>query len=100
MANIINYLNFSEQILLKYFYLGQNYINALSYQQTIILTLITALLVLILAWYLFGSSAAIGLLLLLAIIYILYHFNIFGFYQSQTAEESNHLKSIQDEIEK
>lgn len=100
MANITDYLLKIEPLFIKYLELAQNYINSLDTNEVMIIIFITAVLTLLIAYRLFGIGFVIGLLVVYALAYILFINNIFGLYQQRTSEETQHMKAIQEEIQK
>ena len=97
MSNIKEYLTNYWPLVEKYYHIGFNYVYNLDYKHTLILIIIAAILIIIIAYRLFGLGAVIGLLLLYGLIYIVFINNIFGFYQKHTSEENQHMKAIEQE---
>jgi len=76
------------------------YIQNLSHDEVMLLIGITALLILFIVYRRFGLMAFSGLILIYAIAYILYSYDIIGAYNEREKENNDYLKTIQTEIDK
>lgn len=100
MANIISYYEKIRPFAINYYHALIIYINSLTQQEIIIILIIAAILVLVIAYRLFGIGMVVGIILVYALAYILYTSNVIGFYNNQTSTENQHLNTIQEEINK
>lgn len=72
----------------------------LSYEQLVILTALTAVLMLYIAYRWFGSGGFASLLVLIIVLYGVYVADIFTFYEEHTYEKAQHMREIQNTIDK
>ena len=75
-------------------------INNLSPTEIKVIIVVTAILLLILGFRLFGIGAVLALLLLYSLSYVLYVNDIFNVYEKRTKDNVEHMKLIEKELEK
>lgn len=76
------------------------FIQGLSHEEVMLLIAVTALLFLFIIYRRFGLMAASGLILIYGLAYILYSYDIINVYDKRESERNEHLKVIQEEIDK
>jgi len=76
------------------------FIQGLSHDELMMIAVIAAALILFVVYRRFGLMAASGLILIYGIAYILYSYDFINVYDKRESEKNEHLKVIQEELEK
>ena len=95
MSNFVNKIKDSELVI---DILGRIY--SLTSTEITIIIVITALLILFMAWKKFGIKVFFATLFMYLIIYVLYSFDIIDAYNTRQHEEDAHMKIIEQELDK
>jgi hypothetical protein len=88
--------NFMQNLINKFLF----FVNNLSSKEIIILAVITAVLLLFIVYRKLGPGAAVALIVLYFIGYVIYRNNLVDFYKHNTSETDSRLKAVEEELQK
>jgi len=75
-------------------------VRNLSPKEIIILVIVTAAFLLYFVWHKLGKGAAVALVIIYFLIYVIYSNNLYDYYNSQTADTASRLQQIEAELRK
>ena len=85
-----------QNIIAKFLF----FVNNLSANEILIMAIVTAVLLLFIVYRKLGMGAAIALIIVYFIGYVIYRNDIVDFYKNQTTETDNRLKAVEEELQK